>query len=68
MLKNLKCDDKKSLLVLSEANKNVYLSARNLAKANVMVSADVNTYSILDAKYMVLTEKAVADLTASFNA
>ena len=68
MLKNLKCDDKKSLLVLPEANKNVYLSARNLAKANVMVSADVNTYSILDAKYMVLTEKAVADLTASFNA
>lgn len=68
MLKNLKCDDKKSLLVLPEANKNVYLSARNLAKANVMVLADVNTYSILDAKYMVLTEKAVADLTASFNA
>ena len=68
MLKNLKCDDKKSLLVLAEANKNVYLSARNLAKANVMVLADVNTYSILDAKYMVLTEKAVADLTASFNA
>ncbi len=68
LLKNLKCDDKKSLLVLPEANKNVYLSARNLAKANVMVLADVNTYSILDAKYMVLTEKAVADLTASFNA
>ena len=68
MLKNLKCGDKKSLLVLPEANKNVYLSARNLAKANVMISADVNTYSILDAKYMVLTEKAVADLTASFNA
>ena len=68
MLKNLKCDDKKSLLVLPEANKNVYLSARNLAKASVMVTADVNTYSILDAKYMVLTEKAVADLTASFNA
>ena len=68
MLKNLKCDDKKSLLVLPEANKNVYLSARNLAKANVMVLSDLNTYSILDAKYMVLTEKAVADLTASFNA
>ena len=68
MLKNLKCDDKKSLLVLPEANKNVYLSARNLAKANVMVLADLNTYSILDAKYMVLTETAVANLTASFNA
>lgn len=68
MLKNLKCDDKKSLLVLSEANKNVYLSARNIQKASVMVLSDLNTYSILDAKYMVLTEKAVADLTASFNA
>ena len=68
MLKNLKCDDKKSLLVLPEANKNVYLSARNLAKANVMVLSDLNTYSILDAKYMVLTETAVANLTASFNA
>ena len=68
MLKNLKCDDKKSLLVLSEANKNVYLSARNIQKASVMGLSDLNTYSILDAKYMVLTEKAVADLTASFNA
>ena len=66
--KNLKVSDKKVLVVLPEANKNVYLSARNLAKASVMVTADVNTYSILDAKYMVLTEKAVADLTASFNA
>ena len=66
--KNLKVEGKKLLLVLAGQNKNVYLSARNLAKANVMVSADVNTYSILDAKYMVLTEKAVADLTASFNA
>ena len=66
--KNLKVDGKKTLFVLPEANKNVYLSARNLAKANVMVLSDLNTYSILDAKYMVLTEKAVADLTASFNA
>ena len=57
--KNLKVDGKKLLLLLPEANKNVFLSARNLQKAHVMVAKDVNTYKILDADVLIVTEKAV---------
>jgi len=57
--KNLKVDGKKMLFVLPEANKNVYLSARNLQRAEVMVAADVNTYKILNADVLVITEKSL---------
>lgn len=60
MLKNLKCDDKKSLLVLSEANKNVYLSARNIQRQDMAVASAVNTYQVLNAEAMVVTESALA--------
>ena len=65
---NLKISDKKTLIVLSEANKNVYLSARNLKKTKVMVASDINTYSILDAKCVVLTESALANIEKNLNA
>ena len=57
--KNLKVDDKKVLFVLPEANKNVYLSARNLQQADVMVASDVNTYKILNADVLVIIEKSL---------
>ena len=57
--KNLKVDGKKMLFVLPEANKNVYLSARNLQRAEVMMAADVNTYKILNADVLVITEKSL---------
>jgi len=57
--KNLKVDGKKLLFVLPDANKNVYLSARNLQKAEVIEAAKVNTYKILDADVLVITEKSL---------
>ena len=60
MTKNLKVSDKKLLLVLAEANKNVYLSARNLEKANVMTAATLNTYKVLNAGALVLTESSLS--------
>ena len=57
--KNLKVDGKKLLFVLPEANKNVYLSARNLQRADVIEAAKVNTYKILDADVLVITEKSL---------
>ncbi len=57
--KNLKCDDKKMLLVLPEVNKNVYLSARNLQKAEVMLASTLNTYKVLNADVLVVTEKSL---------
>ena len=68
MLKNLKSDNKKSLLVLADQNKNVYLSARNVEKADVATISELSTYRILDAKCLLLTENAVAGLQAIFNA
>lgn len=56
---NLKIGDKKILLVLADQNKNVYLSARNIQGVNVMTASDLNTYSILDNKVVVLSESAV---------
>ena len=57
--KNLKVDGKKVLMVLPEANKNVYLSARNLQKAECIIAANVNTYKVLNADVMVVTEKSL---------
>lgn len=68
MLKNLNSDNKKSLLVLADQNKNVYLSARNLEKADVATVSELSTYRILNAKSLLLTENAVASLQAIFNA
>ena len=62
LLKNLQVADKKSLLVLLEQNKNVYLSYRNLTGANVITVSELNTYKVLDNKALVLTESTVAAL------
>ncbi|MCR5076831.1 MAG: 50S ribosomal protein L4 [Prevotella sp.] len=57
--KNLKVDGKKVLLLLPEVEKNVYLSARNLEKAEVMTAAQVNSYKVLNADVLVITENSL---------
>jgi large subunit ribosomal protein L4 len=57
--KNLNVEGKKLLMVLPEANKNVYLSARNLQKSECILAANVNTYKVLNADVMVVTEKSL---------
>ena len=66
--KNLKVADKKLLVVLPEKNNFVYLSARNLQKTNVVTVSDINTYCVLDAANLVLTESTVAAIDKMFNA
>jgi large subunit ribosomal protein L4 len=56
---NLKIMNKKSLFVLSEQNKNIYLSSRNLQGVEVVTISDLNTYNIMKASTLVLTESAV---------
>ena len=58
VLKRLKIDGKKTLFVVSERNDNVYLSLRNLYNVQSTQLVDINTYDILNADVMVLTEKA----------
>lgn len=60
LAKNLQVADKKVLLVLPDQNKNVYLSARNLERVQVVRASDLNTYSILNCTSLVLAESSVA--------
>jgi len=62
LLNGLSLSDKKTLLVLAEDNKNVFLSSRNLPKAKVVTVNDVNTYQLLNADHLVLCEGSVSKL------
>ena len=59
VVNNLKVAGKKLLMVLPEANKNVYLSARNLERTNLAIASALNTYSVLNAETLVVTENAL---------
>ncbi|OFY39377.1 MAG: 50S ribosomal protein L4 [Bacteroidetes bacterium RBG_13_44_24] len=63
---NLKIADKKSLIVLSEQNKNIYLSARNIQGVEVVTANELSTYEIMRASTLVFVESAVDVLQATF--
>ena len=56
VLKALGLENKKSLFVLGESNKNVYLSSRNLKASSVVTSSEISTYAILNTNNLVLLE------------
>jgi large subunit ribosomal protein L4 len=60
--KNLNIAGKKVLFVLPENNENIYLSARNVQKANVITVSELNTYKVLDAAHLVVLESSVSAL------
>lgn len=64
---NLKISDKKSLFVLSELNKNIYLSSRNLEGVKVVLASDLTTYDILNAASIVILEGSVEKIEGAFN-
>ena len=66
MSANLSIMNKKSLFVLPEENKNIYLSSRNLQGVEVVTISDLNTYNIMKASTLVLTESAVDVLQSTF--
>jgi large subunit ribosomal protein L4 len=68
MAKKLQVADKKTLFILSNGNKNVYLSARNLEKSKVITVSELNTYSIMNANNLVFTEDSVAAIHQIFKA
>ena len=65
--KNLNVEGKKMLMVLPESNKNVYLSARNLQKAECIIASNVNTYKVLNADVMVITENSLKAIDSVLN-
>jgi large subunit ribosomal protein L4 len=62
--KNLKVEGRKLLLLLPGVQKNVYLSARNLQRTQVMTASALNTYKVLDADVLVVTEKSLEAIDA----
>lgn len=67
MLGKLNIADKKSLVVLPAVDSNVYLSARNLQNTKVAVARNLNTYVVLDAGVMVVTEKSLSQIDDVLN-
>ena len=59
IVNNLKINGKKALFVLPSSDKNVYLSARNIERANVAIASALNTYKVLDAETLVVTESSL---------
>ena len=65
--KNLKIEDKKALVLLPKVNKNVYLSARNIQRADVMLATALNSYKVLNADVLVLTESSLDAIDGVLN-
>lgn len=67
VINNLKVDGKKTLFVMPSADKVVYLSARNIQRTQVMAASALNTYKVLDADVLVLTEGALGVIEQNLN-
>jgi large subunit ribosomal protein L4 len=63
---NLKINDKKSVFVLPEENKNLYLSSRNLPGVSVVTASELTTYQILNANSLVIFEGSIAKIEELF--
>ncbi len=66
ILKNFESSEKKSLIVLDESKKNVYLSSRNLKKVKVVNASKLNTYDILNAQIVIISEASLPQLDQIF--
>lgn len=59
IIAKLSLAEKKSLVVLAEHNKNIYLSSRNLQRHKVVTASSLNTYDIVNAQNLVMSEKSL---------
>jgi len=62
IISNLKISGKKSLLVINEPDKNIYLSSRNLTSTKVVTTSELSTYDIMNSTSLVLTESSVGNI------
>ena len=67
LLENLKVSDKKTLFVVTNEERNVYLSSRNLKKTKVVSVDKLNTYEILNAETLILAEGTIEKIENLFN-
>jgi len=62
MLTKFNLENTKTLMLANDANTNVYLSARNLPRTQVIRACDLNTYDVLHAKQLVIFENSIAEI------
>lgn len=67
VLKALGVEDKKSLIVLDDSNKNVYLSSRNVTRTKTVMSSVLNTYDIMNADNVILLEGSLSQIEANLS-
>lgn len=67
MLNNFELNGKKTLLVLPDIKENVYKSSRNIQGAKVTAANSINTYEILNAHKLIITEASLSELDKMFN-
>ena len=67
VLTNLEQTDNKTLMILPETNKNVYLSSRNIKKAKVVRASDLCTYDIMNANKLLVLESSVKEIEETLN-
>ena len=66
ILSNFDLLDNKTVLVLAESNKNIFLSSRNLKKAKVVLASELNTYTVMNANKLMVTESSINEIEKNF--
>ena len=65
-LSNFDLLDNKTVLVLAESNKNIFLSSRNLKKAKVVLASELNTYDVMNANKLMVMESSIKEIEKNF--
>ena len=66
VLKGLDLENKKSVFVLAESNKNVYLSSRNLKRVKTVIYSGLNTYSVMNAGKLIISETCLEQIESNY--
>ena len=66
LLSNFDLLDNKTVLVLAESNKNIFLSSRNLKKARVVLASELNTYDVMNANKLMVMESSINVIEKNF--
>jgi large subunit ribosomal protein L4 len=66
LLSNFDLLDNKTVLVLAESNKNIFLSSRNLKKTRVVLASELNTYEVMNANKLMIMESSINEIEKNF--
>jgi len=66
ILSNFDLLDNKTVLVLAESNKNIFLSSRNLKKVKVVLASELNTYTVMNANKLMVMESSINEIEKNF--